>query len=381
MDFELNEEQQLIQMMARDFSREKIEPFALKWDKEKYYPEEVIKEMGRLGFMGMMIPQSYGGSETGALTYCLVMEEISSADAGIGVTMSVANLSCEPIFLYGNEAQKIKYLLPMASGERLGAFCITEPEYGSDAGNICTRAVLDGDEYVLNGTKIFITNGQHADVFIVMARTGDGGGSRGLSAFIVERDSPGLSIGTVEDKMGLRTSNTTEVILDECRIHRDNLLGKEGDGFKVAMTALDSGRIGIAAQSIGIARACLHEAKEYSVNRKQFGKSISGFQAIQWMIADMTTSISAARHLTRHAAYLKDKKKKNTIEASMAKLFASENLNQIAYNALQIFGGYGYMKDYKVEKLYRDARVTTIYEGTSEVQRIVIAREALKQRG
>lgn len=379
MNFELSEEQHLIQIMARDFSKKKIEPFALKWDKEKYFPADVIKEMGLLGFLGMMIPESYGGSETGALTYCLAMQEISYADAGVGVTMSVANLSCEPIFKYGNEAQKIKYLVPLASGEKLGAFCITESQTGSDSANLRARAQLKGDHYVLNGTKLFITNGESADIFIVMARTTEGGGSRGISAFIVEKDFPGFTIGPGEDKMGLSTSSTTEVILDDCIVPCENLLGKEGDGFKIAMGALDSGRIGIASQAIGIARACLDEAKDYALNRKQFGKAISGFQAIQWMVADMATRISAADHLTLHAAYLKDNNKKMTKEASMAKLFASESLIQIAYNALQIFGGYGYMKDYKIEKLYRDARVTTIYEGTSEIQRIVIARETFRQ--
>lgn len=379
MDFKLSQEQQLIQLMARDFAKEKIDPYALQWDKDKHFPADVIKEMGALGFLGMMIPESYGGSATGALTYCLAMQEISYADAGIGVTMSVANLSCEPILKYGNESQKIKYLVPMASGEKLGAFCITEPGYGSDVANLTSRAKLKGDTYVLNGTKVFITNGKHADVYIVMARTEASGGSRGISAFIVEKGFPGLSIGTIEDKMGLRSSITTEVVLDECIVPKENLLGKEGDGFKIAMSALDSGRIGIASQAIGIARAALYEAKEYSSNRRQFGKMLSGFQAIQWMFADMATSISAAHHLTLHAAYLKDNNKKLTKEASMAKLFASESLNRIVYNALQIFGGYGYMKDYKIEKLYRDARVTTIYEGTSEIQRIVIARETLRE--
>ena len=378
MDFELSEEQQLVQLMARDFAKEKIEPFALKWDKEKYFPQKVIKEMGGLGFMGMMIPESYGGSETGAVTYCLAMQEISYADAGIGVTMSVANLSGEPVLKFGTEAQKIKYLIPMASGEKLGAFCMTEPGSGSDAASLRSRAKLKGDHYVLNGTKLFITNGKPGDIFIVMARTGEGGGSRGISAFIVEKGFKGFSIGTVEDKMGLRSSVTTEVTLDDCIVPKENLLGKEGDGFKIAMNALDSGRIGIASQAIGIARACLDESKEYAQTRKQFGKAISGFQAIQWMIANMATQIHAAHHLTIHAAYLKDKNRKMTKEASMAKLFASESLNNIAYDALQIFGGYGYMKDYKIEKLYRDARVTSLYEGTSEVQRIVIARETFK---
>jgi butyryl-CoA dehydrogenase len=375
MDFELTEEQQLVQLMARDFAKNEIEPFAMKWDKEKFFPQEVIKNMAGLGFLGMMVPSSYGGSETGALTYCLALQEISYADAGIGVVMSVTNLSCEPILKFGNEAQKIKYLVPLASGEKLGAFCITEPDAGSDAAGLRARAVLKGDKYILNGTKLFITNGQYADTFIVIARTSESGGSRGLSAFIVENDFPGFSIGTVENKMGLRSSNTTEIILDDCIAPKENLLGNEGQGFKVAMSALDSGRIGIASQSIGIARACLDEAR----NHAQFGKAIASFQAIQWMIADMTTNINAANHLTMHAAYLKDRNKTNTKEASMAKLFASESLIKISYDALQIFGGYGYMKDYKIEKLYRDARVTTIYEGTSEIQRVVIARETLKE--
>ncbi len=379
MDFELTQEQQLVQLMARDFAKDKIEPFALQWDKEKHFPQDVVKAMGSLGFLGMMIPESYGGSGTGAVTYSLAMQEISFADAGIGVVMSVANLSCEPILKFGTEEQKLKYLVPMANGEKLGAFCITEPGSGSDAASLRTRAVLSGDNYIINGTKLFITNGKQADVYIVMARTDDAGGNRSISAFIVEKGFQGFSIGTIEDKMGLRSSTTTEVVLQDCVVPRQNLLGKEGDGFKIAMNALDSGRIGIASQAIGIARAALHEAKNYALSRKQFGKTLSGFEAIQWMITDMAIHINAANHLTLHAAYLKDKGRKLTKEASMAKLFATEGLQRTVYDALQIFGGYGYMKEYKIEKLYRDARVTTIYEGTSEVQRIVIARETLKE--
>ncbi len=380
MDFELNEEQQLVQMMARDFASKEILPFAMEWDKEKQYPEKVIAGMAELGFMGMMIPENYEGSDTGAITYSLAMQEIAYADAGVAVTMSVGNLACEPIFIYGSEEQKNKYLIPMASGEKLGAFCVTEPEAGSDAGSLKTKAVLKEEHYVLNGTKVFITNGSYAQTFIVIARTSDEGGSKGLSAFIVEKGFAGFSIGTVEDKMGLRSSNTTEVVFQDCMVPKENLLGKEGEGFKVAMSALDSGRIGIASQSIGIARACLDEAKNYARDRKQFGKAISNFQAIQWMIADMATSIHASHCMTLYAAYLKENKKKLTKEASMAKLYASESLNKTAYKALQIFGGYGYIKDYRIEKLYRDARVTTIYEGSSEIQRIVIARETLKDQ-
>ncbi len=379
MNFELTEEQSLVQLMARDFAKDRIEPHALKWDQDKHFPKEVVAEMADLGFMGMMVPDSYGGSETGAITYALALQEIAHADAGIAVTMSVTNLCGEPILRHGTEEQKLTYLTPLASGEKLGAFCITEPESGSDAGSLRTKAELKGDHYVLSGVKQFITNSSFADIFIVMARTSEGGGTRGISAFIVEKNFKGLSVGSVEDKMGLRTSNTTEIIFDNCKVPKKNLIGKEGEGFKVAMSALDSGRIGIASQSLGIARACLDEARSYAQSRRQFNRQLSGFQAIQWMLADMATSIAAAHHLTLHAAYLKDQNKKIIKEASMAKLFASESLQKIAYDAVQIFGGYGYMKDYKIEKLYRDARVTTIYEGTSEIQRLVIARETLKE--
>ena len=380
MDFELTEEQSLVQLMARDFAREKIAPHAMEWDKKKYFPAEVIKEMGQLGFMGMMVPENYGGSGVGALTYCLVMQEISYADAGVAVTMSVTNLTGEPLLRHGSEEQKKKYLLPLATGEKLGAFCLTEPGAGSDAGAISTRAKRLGDDYILDGTKIFITNGQQGDLFFVMARTAEGGGNKGLSAFIVEKDTPGFSIGTVEDKMGLRSSSTTEVIFEDCRVPAVNMIGNEGEGFKVAMSALDSGRIGIASQAIGIARACLDEAREYAQNRRQFGRLLSGFQATQWKIADMATTIHGAHWMTFYAAWLKAKGRRISSEASMAKLFASEGLIKCVYEAQQIFGGYGYMKDYKIEKLYRDARVTTIYEGTSEIQRLVIARETLKEK-
>lgn len=380
MDFELTEEQSLVQLMARDFAREKIAPFAMKWDREKYYPAEVIKEMGQLGFMGMMVPDNYGGSGVGSLTYCLVMQEIAYADAGVAVTMSVANLSGEPLLHHGSEEQKKRFLLPLATGEKLGAFCLTEPGAGSDAGSISTRAKKDGDEYILNGTKLFITNGLHGDLFFVVARTAEAGGNKGLTAFMVEKNTPGFSIGTVEEKMGLRSSSTTELIFEDCRVPLANRIGKEGEGFKVAMSALDSGRIGIASQAIGIARACLDESREYAQNRRQFGRMLTSFQAIQWKIADMATMIHGAHLMTLYAAWLKTKGIRISSEASMAKLYATEGLIKSAYEAQQIFGGYGYMKDYKIEKLYRDARVTTIYEGTSEIQRLVIARETLKEK-
>jgi alkylation response protein AidB-like acyl-CoA dehydrogenase len=325
----------------------------------------------------MMIPTQYNGAGAGAVSYSLALQEIAYSCASTAVTMSVTNLSSDPILKFGNEQQKQKYLKPLAAGQALGAFAITEPGAGSDPGGMNTRAVDEGNSYLVNGTKVFITNGGYADVIILIARTGQEKSNRSLSGFILEKGTPGLMVGRKEDKMGLRASNTVELLLQDCRIPKENLLGKEGTGFKIAMVALDSGRIGIASQSLGIARACLDEAIQYAKNRRQFGKSINSFQAIQWMIADSATEIEAAHGLTVNAASLKDQGLPFTKEASMAKLFSSETANRVAYRTLQIHGGYGYMKEYKIERLYRDARVTTIYEGTSEVQRIVIARETM----
>jgi alkylation response protein AidB-like acyl-CoA dehydrogenase len=367
--------------MAGDFAKRELEPFAGKRDEEEMFPVDVVKKMGQLGLMGMMVPVGYGGSGAGAVSYSLALQEIAYACASTAVTMSVTNLSCEPLLKFGNEEQKRKYLEPLASGEMLGAFAVTEPDAGSDPGSIKTRAEDMGDYYLVNGTKNFITNGGYADLINLIARTDSKKGNRGLSAFIVEKEFPGFSVGKKEKKMGIRASNTVELIFDDCRIPKENLLGREGQGFKVAMTALDSGRIGIASQSLGIARACLDEAVKYANARRQFGKTISSFQAIQWMVADMATQIEAARLLTLSAANQKDLGLAFTKEASMAKLFASELANRASYKALQIHGGYGYMKEYKVERLYRDARVTSIYEGSSEVQRIVIARDVMGSSG
>jgi len=378
MPFQLDSDQEMIRLMAKDFAKKELEPFARQRDHDRIFPEEVVKKMGELGLMGMMVPSDYGGAEAGAVSYCIALQEIAYACASTAATMSISNLATDPLMKFGTEEQKAGYLIPLASGTMLGAFAITEPGAGSDPGSIATRAEDKGDHYLINGTKTFITNGSYADVIILIARTGTDKTNRGLSAFIVEKGSPGFTVGSLEYFMGLKASNTAELVFEDCRIPKENLLGKEGSGFKIAMMALDSGRIGIAAQSVGIARACLDEATRHATNRKQFGKFISSFQAIQWMIADTATEIEAANWLTLNAADLKDRGLPFTKEASMAKLFASETANRAAYKALQIHGGYGYVKEYKVERLYRDARVTSIYEGTSEIQRLVIAREVLK---
>jgi butyryl-CoA dehydrogenase len=375
--FRITSEQEMVKLMARDFAKRELEPYAGERDEKEIFPEEVIKKMGQLGFMGMMIPPEYGGTGAGAVSYCLALQEIAYACASTAVTMSVANLSAEPLLKYGNEEQKTKYLPLLASGDLLGAFAVTEPEAGSDPGSMTTKAEDRGDYYLVNGSKNFITNGGYAGLINLIARTDSKKGNRGLSAFIVEEGFPGFIVGKKEKKMGLKASNTVELIFDDCRIPKENLLGREGQGFKVAMTALDSGRIGIASQSLGIARACLDEAVSYANTRKQFGRNIGSFQAIQWMVADMATEIEAASLLALSAANRKDMGIPFTKEASMAKLFASELANRAAYKSLQVHGGYGYMTEFKIERLYRDARVTAIYEGTSEIQRVVIARDVM----
>jgi len=378
MPFQLTAEQEMIRLMARDFAKKELEPFAGEWDRKEIFPEKAIGKMGGLGLMGMMIPVEYGGAGVGAVSYSLALQEIAYACSSTAVTMSVTNLSSDPILQFGSEEQKRRYLLPLARGEMLGAFAVTESEAGSDPGSMTTRAEDRGDHFLVNGSKLFITNGSLADVIVLVARTGSEKSYRGLSAFLLTKGTPGFTIGRREDKLGLRASDTVELLFDDCRIPRENLLGKEGAGFKIAMVALDSGRIGIASQSLGIARACLDESVRYARTRRQFGKNIGSFQAVQWMIADTAAEIEAASWLTLSAADRKDQGLPFTKEASMAKLFASEMANRAAYRALQIHGGYGYMKEYKVERLYRDARVTTIYEGTSEIQRIVIAREVIQ---
>ena len=334
MGFTLSAEQKMIGLMARDFAKKEIEPFASKWEREETFPLEAVRKMGGLGLLGMMVPAEFGGSGAGAVSYCLALQEIAYACASTAVTMSVANLSTEPLLKFGSPAQKEKYLTRLAGGEMLGCFALTEPSAGSDPGALQIRALDKGDHYLINGTKIFITHGGYADVVNLIARTDPEKGNSGLSALIVEKGTPGFSVGSKEDKMGLRASNTVELIFEDCRVPKENLLGRAGQGFKIAMTALDSGRIGIASQAIGIARACMSEAVKYAKDRKQFGRSISSFQAIQWMIADMATGIEAAHLLTLSAADKKDQGIAFTTEASMAKLFASEVANKTAYHAL-----------------------------------------------
>jgi len=381
MDFTLNDEQKMVQEMARDFAENEIKPKAPELDKSERHPAEIVQKMAELNLMGIAIPDVYGGGGADIVSYVLALEEISRGCASVGVIMSVNNsLVCDPLSTFGTEEQKKKYLVPLASGKKLGCFGLTEPEAGSDAAAQKTSAVLQGDEWVIKGKKNFITNGNVADYCILMAMTDKSKGYKGISSFIVDCKSPGFSVGVVEKKLGIKASGTAELIFEDCRIPRENLLGQVGQGFYVAMNTLDGGRIGIASQALGIARAALEAATEYSKNRVQFGKPIAQLQAIQWMIADMATELDAARLLTLRAASLKDQKKRYEKEAAMAKLYASEAAGRITSKAIQIHGGYGYIQEYNVERHFRDARITEIYEGTSEVMRLIISNNILKGR-
>lgn len=381
MLFKLTDEQKMIQNMVREFSRKVIAPTASERDKSKEFPAENFKQMGELGLMGMMIPEAYGGEEADAIAYVLALSEIAYSCASTSVVMSVQNsIVCESLYKFGTEEQKQEFLVPLASGEMIGAFALTEPEAGSDPVSQSTTAVKEGDEYVINGTKRFITSGKNGKVVLVTAKTDESVGHKGISCFIVPKGTPGLVVGHIEDKMGLRASDTTDVIFENCRVPAANILGKEGDGFKIAMSGLDSGRIGIAAQSLGVAQAAFDAAVKYAKKRKQFGVAITKHQAIRFQIADMATQIEAARQLIFSAASMKDRKEPYTKEASIAKLFASEMVNKVTARAIQIHGGYGFTKDYDVERFYRDARVFTIYEGTSEIQRIVISNHVLRDK-
>lgn len=379
MDINLTEEQRMFQETARDFAQKEIAPIAAQIDEERAFPRETVRKMGELGFMGVAIPEEYGGAGADYLCYTIAVEEISRACASHGVIMSVNNsLVCDPLLAYGTEEQKQRFLIPLANGERLGCFALTEPNAGTDAGNQSTTAVKDGDEYILNGAKIFITNGSEADIAIVFAMTDKSLKTKGISAFILERGMPGFRIGKVEKKLGIRAAHTAELVFEDCRVPRENLLGlKESQGFKIAMGTLDGGRIGIAAQAVGIAQAALDASITYSKQRVQFGQPISNFQAIQWMIADMATEIEAARLLTYRAAWAKDQGGRYSKEAAMAKLYASEVAVQSGVRAIQVHGGYGYMEEYPVQRYFRDSKITQIYEGTSEVQRMVIAANLL----
>jgi len=381
MTVNLTDEQIMIQTMAREFSRKVVALTAAERDKTKEFPAENLKKMAELGLMGMMIPFEYEGSGADTVSYVLALSEIAYSCASTAVVMSVHNsIVCESIYRLGTELQKEKYLKPLARGDIIGAFAMTEPHAGSDPVKQSTAAVRDGDSYILNGSKRFTTSGSNAGLTIVTAVTDENKRHHGISAFLVEKDTPGFSAGNAEDKMGLCASDTTDLFLNDCRVPAENLLAGEGDGFKIAMKALDGGRIGIAAQSIGVAQAAFDAAVKYAKTREQFGQMISKFQGLRWMIADMATEIEAARQLTLSAAAMKDKGVNHTTQASMAKLFASEMVNRVAAKALQMHGGYGFIKDYPVERFYRDARVFTIYEGTSEIQRVVISNHILKDK-
>ncbi|MBK6842360.1 MAG: acyl-CoA dehydrogenase family protein [Gemmatimonadetes bacterium] len=375
----LTEEQRAIQQAARDFAHAELAPHSERWDRESFFDRSIVGKLGALGFLGMLIPEAYDGLGLDTCTYLVALEEIAAVDASVAVLMSVHNsLPTQMLLRYGSEAQKQRYLKPMARGEWLGAFALSEPDAGSDAASLRTQAVRDGDHYVLSGVKAWVSAGGHADVILAMARTdtpNDRKGARGISTFIVTPDMPGFSVGKKEDKMGLRGSETTQLVFDELRVPAANLLGQEGMGFVYAMQSLDNGRLGIAAQSIGIARAALEHSVRYAAERKQFGKAIKEFQAIQFKLADMSTRVAASRALLYAAAAAKDRGQPITQFGSMSKLMASETAMWVTTQAIQIFGGYGYVKDYPVERLFRDAKVTEIYEGTSEIQRIVIARE------
>ncbi len=381
MSYKLTDEQLMIQAMVREFSRKVVAPEAAERDQSKEFPAQILKKMGELGFMGMMIPPEYGGEGADTISYVLALSEIAYSCASTAVVMSVHNsIVCESIFHFGAEDQKQRYLKPLTAGKIIGAFALTEPHAGSDPVAQTTTAVRDGNSYVINGIKRFISTGKNAGLVIVTAKTDETLRHKGISAFIIPRKTPGLIVGRTEDKLGLRASDTTDLIFEDCRIPAENLLGKEGDGFKIVMKGLDSGRIGIAAQSVGVAQAALDAAVKYAKERDQFGQKISKFQGLRWIIADMATEIEAARQLMLSAASMKDRGEKYTAQASMAKLFASEMVNRITAKALQMHGGYGFIKDYPVERFFRDARVFTIYEGTSEIQRIVISDHILKDK-
>ena len=379
MDFELTEEQQMIRKMARDFAEKEIAPIARETDAEGKFPWETLRKMAALGFLGLPFPEEYGGAGADNVSLAIAMEEIARVCGSTAITLDAhTSLCCEPIYLFGTEAQKQKYLPRLCSGEWIGAFGLTEPGAGSDAGGTKTRAVRDGNEWVINGQKCFITNGSVADVMIITAITNPEQSTRGISSFIVEKGTPGFRPGRDEEKMGLKGSITSELFFEDCRIPAENLLGKENQGFKQFLITLDAGRIAISAMALGLAQGAFERALAYSKERVQFGQPICNFQAIQWMLADMATGIDAARLLIYRAAWLKDRGMPYTKEAAMAKLYTSEMAEGVCYKAIQIHGGYGYMKEYEVERMYRDQRLCAIGEGTSEIQRLVIARQLLR---
>ncbi|KAB7707496.1 acyl-CoA dehydrogenase [Bacillus aerolatus] len=378
MELRFSEEQQMMRKMVKDFAESEIAPFVERMEKGEF-PRELIGKMAELGLMGITIPEEYGGSEMDFVSYIIAINELSKVSATIGVILSVhTSVGTNPILYFGTEEQKRKYVTKLAAGEYLGAFCLTEPGAGSDAASLKAKAVKQGDHYIINGSKVFITNGGEADTYIVFASTNPEAGGRGVSAFIVEKDTPGLIVGKDEHKMGLHGSRTVQLTFEDMRVPAENLLGNEGEGFKIAMANLDVGRIGIAAQALGIAEAALKEAIEYAKERKQFGKPIAAQQGLAFKLADMATSVEAARLLVYRAAGLRAKGLPCGKEASMAKLFASKTAVDAAIEAVQVHGGYGYTKDYAVERFFRDAKVTEIYEGTSEIQKMVIGKHLIK---
>ncbi|MBF0103831.1 MAG: acyl-CoA dehydrogenase [Deltaproteobacteria bacterium] len=379
MHFNLSDEHKMIQDMARKFAREELAPKAAELDEKSEFPSMHMPKMFELGFMSMTVDTKYGGAGMDTLSYVLALEQISAGCASTAVTMSVNNsLYCGPIQKYGTEEQKQEFLVPCATGKKLGAYCLSEPGTGSDAANQKATALLDGNDYILNGTKNFITNAPNADSFIVFAMTDKEKKTKGITAFILQKEDAGFSIGKKEVKLGIRASSTSAVVMEDCRIPKSRVLGEVGKGFNIAMNTLDYGRIGIATQALGISNAAFDYALKYAGEREAFGQSINNFQAIQWMLADMSTRIEASRLLIYRAAWMVDQKMPCSLQAAQAKLYASETSNFVTNKAVQIHGGYGYCREYPVERLLRDARITEIYEGTSEIQRLVIARNLIK---
>ncbi|MDR7417512.1 MAG: acyl-CoA dehydrogenase [Armatimonadota bacterium] len=381
MAVELSDEHRMIQATVREFAARELLPIAADLDQRPRYPADVVAKAADLGLMGMMVPEEYGGQGLDPLAYVIAQEELARVSAGFQTIVTVNNsLVCDPILQFGTEEQRRRYLPGLASGRTLGCYCLTEPTAGSDAMSLRASAVLRDGEWVLSGTKVFVTNGVEADLCVVYARTEDTKGARGISAFLVEKSFPGVTVGKVEHKLGIRCSSTAEVVFDECRVPADNLLGQRGDGGKIALATLDGGRIGIAAQALGIARASLEDATAYVRQRHQFGAPVATFQAVRWALADMATRLEAARLLTYRAAALRAAGQPHAREAAMAKLAASETAMFAAHKAVQLFGGYGYIQEYAVERYFRDAKITEIYEGTSEIQRMVISRSLLSRR-
>lgn len=379
MNFQFSEEQELIAASARDFAEQYIRPHIMEWDESQHFPKDVLQKAGEMGFMGIFIPEEYGGSGLGYHEYAAIIEEIAKVDPSIGLSVAAHNSLCTGhIYYFGNEKQKKKWLPKLASGEWIGAWGLTEHNTGSDAGGMNTTAIKDGDYYILNGSKNFITHGISGHIAVVIARTGEKGDSHGMSAFVIEKGTPGFSSGKKEDKLGMRASETAELIFDNCRIHKDNLLGQEGEGFIQSLKILDGGRISIAALSQGISKGAYEAALKYSKERIQFGKPISSFQGISFKLSDMATEIQASELLIHKAASMKNNGEKVTTMGAMAKMYASEACVRISNEAVQIHGGYGYIKEYPVEKFYRDSKLCTIGEGTTEIQKLVIARNILK---